>query len=76
MEEYSTAISSQTEEGALLRAVLAVRNDQYRTARYYIDKVRSLLDGELTAMLVGHCFTQLQINTGCRRATIVHTLLW
>lgn len=36
--------------GALLRAVLCVRQCKYAEARQHIDKVRSLIDGELTAM--------------------------
>lgn len=36
--------------GAFLRAVLCVRQCKYAEARQHIDKVRSLIDSELTAM--------------------------
>ncbi|KAL6730005.1 hypothetical protein Aduo_001008 [Ancylostoma duodenale] len=50
MEDYVSQINENSQDGAMLRAVLAVKRDQYDVALNYIDKVRDMYDGELTAM--------------------------
>ncbi|EPB75677.1 rapamycin binding domain protein [Ancylostoma ceylanicum] len=50
MEDYVSQINENSQDGAMLRAVLAVKRDQYDVALNYIDKVRDMYDSELTAM--------------------------
>ncbi|VDN37793.1 unnamed protein product, partial [Cylicostephanus goldi] len=50
MEDYVNQVNENTQDGAMLRAVLAVKRDQYDVAMNYIDKVRDMYDSELTAM--------------------------
>ncbi|VDM53627.1 unnamed protein product [Angiostrongylus costaricensis] len=50
MKDYVSQVNENTQDGAMLRAVLAVKNDQYDVAINYIDKVRDMYDSELTAM--------------------------
>ncbi|KAJ1361790.1 hypothetical protein KIN20_021134 [Parelaphostrongylus tenuis] len=50
MKDYVSQVNENTQDGAMLRAVLAVKNDQYDVAISYIDKVRDMYDSELTAM--------------------------
>ncbi|KAK6019699.1 hypothetical protein OSTOST_14659, partial [Ostertagia ostertagi] len=50
MEDYVSQINDNTQDGAMLRAVLAVKRDNYDVAINYIDKVRDMYDSELTAM--------------------------
>lgn len=50
LEQYTSAIPRDSQDGAFYRAVLCLHMDQYEMAEKYIDKVRDLLDTELTAM--------------------------
>uniref|UniRef100_A0A914I1V5 Serine/threonine-protein kinase TOR n=1 Tax=Globodera rostochiensis TaxID=31243 RepID=A0A914I1V5_GLORO len=50
MEEYVEKINENNQEGAFLRAVLAVHNNDFEKAYSCINKVRDMFDSELTAM--------------------------
>ncbi|VDK68536.1 unnamed protein product [Litomosoides sigmodontis] len=50
MDYYVKQINENSQDGSFLRAVLAIRNDQYHDAMAYIEKVRDMCDTELTAM--------------------------
>ncbi|CAI4230041.1 unnamed protein product [Auanema sp. JU1783] len=50
MSKYVQQVNENSQDGALLRAVLAVRNEEYSLATSYINKVRDMYDSELTAM--------------------------
>ncbi|UMM14072.1 hypothetical protein L5515_002037 [Caenorhabditis briggsae] len=50
MAEYVSVISENTQDGAMLRAVVAVHNDENTKAMGLIEKVREMIDSELTAM--------------------------
>lgn len=41
MEDYVGQINENSQDGAMLRAVLAVKRDQYDVALNYIDKVKT-----------------------------------
>ncbi|KJH44457.1 hypothetical protein DICVIV_09521, partial [Dictyocaulus viviparus] len=50
MRDYVSQLNENTQDGAMLRAVLAVKSENYDVAVSYIDKVRDMYDSELTAM--------------------------
>ncbi|VIO96237.1 Uncharacterized protein BM_BM1727 [Brugia malayi] len=50
MDYYVKQINENNQDGSFLRAVLAIRNEQYHDALVYIEKVRDMCDTELTAM--------------------------
>lgn len=50
MADYVSVISENTQDGAMLRAVVAVHNDENMKAMGLIEKVREMIDSELTAM--------------------------
>ncbi|CCD61569.1 Target of rapamycin homolog [Caenorhabditis elegans] len=50
MADYVSVISENTQDGAMLRAVVAVHNDENTKAMGLIEKVREMIDSELTAM--------------------------
>ncbi|KJH40053.1 hypothetical protein DICVIV_14032, partial [Dictyocaulus viviparus] len=50
MKDYVSQLNENTQDGAMLRAVLAVKSENYDVAVSYIDKVRDMYDSELTAM--------------------------
>uniref|UniRef100_F1KPT5 Serine/threonine-protein kinase TOR n=1 Tax=Ascaris suum TaxID=6253 RepID=F1KPT5_ASCSU len=50
MDSYVQQINENSQDGSFLRAVLAVRKEQFNDALAYIDKVRDMSDAELTAM--------------------------
>ncbi|VBB33194.1 unnamed protein product, partial [Acanthocheilonema viteae] len=50
MDYYVKQINENNQDGSFLRAVLAIRNEQYHDAMAYIEKVRDMCDTELTAM--------------------------
>ncbi|CAL2028666.1 unnamed protein product [Caenorhabditis brenneri] len=50
MAEYVSVISENTQDGAMLRAIVAVHNDENTKAMGLIEKVREMIDSELTAM--------------------------
>ncbi|EFO21688.2 phosphatidylinositol 3 [Loa loa] len=50
MDYYVRQINENNQDGSFLRAVLAIRNEQYHVAMAYIEKVRDMCDTELTAM--------------------------
>ncbi|KAM3720293.1 Target of rapamycin [Dirofilaria immitis] len=50
MDYYVKQINENNQDGSFLRAVLAIRNEQYHDAMAYIEKVRDMCDTELTVM--------------------------
>ncbi|VDK70997.1 unnamed protein product [Anisakis simplex] len=50
MEWYVQQINENSQDGSFLRAVVALRKEQYRDALTFVDKVRDMSDAELTAM--------------------------
>jgi FKBP12-rapamycin complex-associated protein len=50
MGEYVKKVNENSQEGSFLRAVLAIKNERYKDATTYINRVRDMLDSELTAM--------------------------
>lgn len=50
MADYVSVISENTQDGAMLRAIVAVHNDENTKAMGLIEKVREMIDSELTAM--------------------------
>ncbi|VDM28508.1 unnamed protein product [Toxocara canis] len=50
MDWYVQQINENSQDGSFLRAVLALRKEQYADALAYISKVRDMSDAELTAM--------------------------
>jgi FKBP12-rapamycin complex-associated protein len=50
MSEITSKLNENTVEGAFLRAVVAVKEENYPQALNYINKVRDTFDSELTAM--------------------------
>ncbi|VDN02443.1 unnamed protein product [Thelazia callipaeda] len=51
MKNYVSQINENNQDGSFLRAVMAIRNEQYRDAMAYIEKVRDMCDTELTVMV-------------------------
>uniref|UniRef100_A0A915Q5B5 Serine/threonine-protein kinase TOR n=1 Tax=Setaria digitata TaxID=48799 RepID=A0A915Q5B5_9BILA len=50
MDYYVKQVNENNQDGSFLRAVLAIRSEQYDDAMAYIEKVRDMCDAELTAM--------------------------
>ncbi|CAK5074309.1 unnamed protein product [Meloidogyne enterolobii] len=50
MNEYVQMVNENTQEGSFMRAVLAIRENDFERAHSYINKVRDIFDSELTAM--------------------------
>ncbi|KAL4707884.1 hypothetical protein ACJJTC_010319 [Scirpophaga incertulas] len=50
MEKYVKFLPTNTQDGAFYRAVLNIHNGQFDLSKQYIDKARTLLDSELTAV--------------------------
>ncbi|KAF7639171.1 hypothetical protein Mgra_00001404 [Meloidogyne graminicola] len=50
MTEYVQMVNENTQEGSFMRAVLAIRDNDFERAYSYINKVRDIFDSELTAM--------------------------
>ncbi|CAI5438055.1 unnamed protein product [Caenorhabditis angaria] len=50
MAGYVSHISENTQDGAMLRAIVAVHNNEFPKAMGLIEKVRDMFDSELTAM--------------------------
>ncbi|KAL7080367.1 hypothetical protein ACQ4LE_000271 [Meloidogyne hapla] len=50
MNEYVQMVNENTQEGSFMRAVLAIRENDFERAYSYINKVRDIFDSELTAM--------------------------
>ena len=50
MEEYTTRLPRETQDGAFNRAVLAVHKEKWGEAQEYIDLTRDLYDAEVTAL--------------------------
>ncbi|XP_059048718.1 serine/threonine-protein kinase mTOR-like [Achroia grisella] len=51
MKKYVDCIPESTQEGSFYRAIIAIREGQWTESRHYIDSARTLLDGELTAVV-------------------------
>ncbi|XP_068617992.1 serine/threonine-protein kinase mTor-like [Battus philenor] len=51
MKKYVDCIPEDSQDGAFYRAILAIHESQWPESRHYIDSARSLLDGELAAVL-------------------------
>lgn len=57
MATYVAATQENSDEGAFFRAALAIHDNDFALAQQYIDRVRSMLDTELTA-LVGESYSR------------------
>lgn len=51
MKMFVDAIPGNTQEGAFYRAIIAIHEGMWSESRHYIDTARSLLDGELSAVI-------------------------
>ena len=64
MSEYVGVVSKGSEDGSLLRAVLAVYQHNYTSAVELINKLRDTVDTDLTAMFVcALWYSQTEIAT-------------
>ncbi|XP_013189748.2 serine/threonine-protein kinase mTOR [Amyelois transitella] len=50
MAKYVNFLPDNTQDGAFYRAVLSIHNGEFSMSKLYIDKARTLLDSELTAV--------------------------
>lgn len=50
MANFVSKINVNNMEGSFLRAVLGIRNNQFEYATNHINRVRDMLDSELTSM--------------------------
>ncbi|GAM22047.1 hypothetical protein SAMD00019534_052220 [Acytostelium subglobosum LB1] len=51
MDEYAKAMSQETIEGSFYRAILEVHKDNFTNAQHHIERARSLVDTEITALI-------------------------
>ncbi|XP_050677035.1 serine/threonine-protein kinase Tor-like [Leptidea sinapis] len=51
MKKFVDCVHEDTQDGAFYRAVLAIREGNWADSRHYIDSARTLLDGEISAVI-------------------------